>query len=225
MPVPQARAVRLIVRLGAHGRARRAGDGAGAARFAGHGAGGAGGAGRAAAVVADHVLAADGAVRLGLLGVRAAGAAWTRRSWSRRDTGWTAYRPLRRCRGARRFRRRRRSRPPPPPPARRARRPCPRYLRRRRGRARARKPPQANPEADQKQASEYAVCPCPSHSPRFKSEDCRRHPAPRDRGRRPAPARRPSAPPGGRDSARTARTTRTRPRPAPRPWRNPRSTA
>src|SRR6185312_9193047 len=74
-PRPARAAVRLVGGFDADRRAGRARRGPRPAGFAGDRAGHAGGAGHAGAAAADHVLAADGAVGLGLLRVGAAGRA------------------------------------------------------------------------------------------------------------------------------------------------------
>ena len=66
-PGAARRAVRLVPIFGAYGFASHASDGSGSAWLSRHGTRTAGGARDASAVAADHVLPADGTVRLRLL--------------------------------------------------------------------------------------------------------------------------------------------------------------
>lgn len=213
------RSVRLVVRLGAHGGARRTGDGAAAAGLAVHGAGRAGRTRRAVAVGADHVLATNGAVRLGLVGGGAHG----------------AVRPAGRDADATRVGRRARRTGvtgrhigtavvlvPPCPGATAGPAVRPRGAAAVRQIGRGAQASATKARADQKQEQE--LCTVPHHPlQRFKSEDCKQHYARRDWGRRPAPAWTPPAPPKRRDSR--ARTTRTLPPPGPPRQRSRRPTA
>ena len=175
------------------------------------------------------LLAADGAVRLGLLGVHAAGAAGPagrgsdvtrvgRRTGSSGGAGGHVDSAIADARAAAA------ASPPPVPP-----RPAVPALPPPSERSgAARRPPQAIPEetrSDNGALSEYTVAHAHHTLLGSKAKTASDTTPREDRGRRPAPARRPSAPPQGCDSATTARTTRTRPPPAPRPWRSRRPTA